>query len=145
MTGTDIACEGSGFRGSIRDGVAVMLPEGTGSFFDDKFHVMKHGKDNKGEWDFCYARQTELLSDSLKPGMLVLDIGCGPVLPYRKPEGVNIVGLEPSFHSIRVNEQLDLRVYGSAYSIPCRTIPQTLLSASILSIIWWERAPGTHI
>jgi ubiquinone/menaquinone biosynthesis C-methylase UbiE len=118
VSGDQITSESSGFRGSIRDDVAVMSPEASESFFDDKFHVMKHGKENQGEWDFCYEEQTKLLSRSLKPGMLVLDIGCGPVLPYDKPEGVDIVGLEPSFHSIRVNRQVDLRVYGSAYAIP---------------------------
>ncbi len=118
VSGAEITCASSGFRGSLRDDVAVMMPEGPASFFDDKFHVMRHGRENKGEWDFCYARQTEMLTASLRPGMLVLDVGCGPVLPYAKPGGVSVVGLEPSFQSIRANTQVDLRVYGSAYSIP---------------------------
>jgi len=113
-----ISCTGSEFHGSIRDDVAVMLTDFPESFFDDKFHVMKHGGDKKGEWDFCYAKQTELLTESLKPSMLVLDVGCGPVLPYSRPEGVEIIGLEPSFHSIRENHQVDLRVFGTAYSVP---------------------------
>ncbi len=113
-----ITCAASGFKGSVRDDVAVMLPETSGSFFDDKFHVMVHGKENQGEWDICYARQTDFIMRSLKAGMRVVDIGCGPVLPYEKPDGVSIVGLEPSFHSIRVNRQVDLRVFGTAYSMP---------------------------
>jgi SAM-dependent methyltransferase len=116
----EIFCPTSNFRGMIRDDVAIMLTEISESFFDDKFHVMKHGKENAGEWSFCYAKQTELLSASLKPDTLVLDVGCGPVLPYRKPDGVHIIGLEPSFHSIRVNHQVDLRVFGTAYSMPIK-------------------------
>ena len=96
----------------------MMIPADSASYFDDRFHAMKHGPENGGEWDFCYAQQTELFSGYLKPGMLVLDIGCGPTLPYPKPPGVQIIGLEPSLQSIRNNDQLDLRVFGTAYSIP---------------------------
>jgi ubiquinone/menaquinone biosynthesis C-methylase UbiE len=114
----EISCPKSDFHGSIRDNVAVMLPEGMGSFFDDKFEVMTRGKDDPGAWDLCYAKQIKVLAQSLRSGMLVLDVGCGPLLPYAKPEGVAVVGLDLSFNSIRANQQLDLRVFGTAYSIP---------------------------
>jgi len=118
VTGGEILCPSSGFRGSIRDDVAVMLPEATESFFDDTFEFMMHGKLNPGDWSFSYAQQVESLTKSLKPGMLLVDVGCGPGLPYAKPDGVEIIGLEPSFKSIRVNRQVDLRVFGSAYAMP---------------------------
>jgi ubiquinone/menaquinone biosynthesis C-methylase UbiE len=118
VTGSSITCPTSDFRGSIRDDVAVMLPEDSGSFFDDKFQVMTHGADKAGEWDFCYRKQTQLLTDSLAAGTLVVDIGCGPALPYRKPAGVNLAGLDPSFQSIRVNRSVDLRVFGTANAMP---------------------------
>jgi ubiquinone/menaquinone biosynthesis C-methylase UbiE len=112
-----IECSASGFRGIIRDDVAVMIKQ-TPSFFDDKYQLMMRTDQNEGEWKFCYAQQTALLSSYLKPGMLVLDVGCGPALPYARTEGVSVIGLEPSFHSIKVNSQVDLRVCGSAYAIP---------------------------
>lgn len=114
----EITCPTSDFKGSVRDGVASMLPSESGSFFDDKFEVMTKGKDATGAWDLCYASQIKVLTQSLASGMLVLDVGCGPVLPYKKPEGVSVVGLDPSFHSIRANRQVDLRVFGTAYSLP---------------------------
>jgi SAM-dependent methyltransferase len=121
VQGGEILCRASGFRGKVRDDVAVMLPEASESFFDGTFKAMVHGKGNKGEWDFCYARQTELLTRALKPGMVFLDIGCGPALPYAVPEGVTAIGLEPSFLSIRENRQLHLRVFGTAYTLPLAT------------------------
>jgi len=118
VSGTNITCPGSDFTGTIRDEVAVMMPPARASYFDDKFEVMRSGHESEGEWSFCYAQQTELLASYLRPGMTVLDVGCGPSLPYAKPPGTVIVGLEPSFHSIRVNRDVDLRVYGSATDIP---------------------------
>ena len=124
-TGTLLTREGnrltstaSGFEGSIVDDVAVMLPATHRSFFDDKFEIMREGHKAEGEHRFCYEQQMELLESYLEPGMIALDIGCGPSLPYRKPAGVKIIGLEPSFHSIKANAECDLRVYGSAYEIP---------------------------
>jgi len=118
VSGTEILCPTSGFRGSIREEVAVMMPDTAESFFDAKHTVMKHGRLNPGEWALCYAQQTEHLARSLKPGMRVVDIGCGPSLPYDRQAGVGVVGLEPSFQSIRENLQVDLRVFGTAYSMP---------------------------
>jgi ubiquinone/menaquinone biosynthesis C-methylase UbiE len=118
VSGEHITCAESGFAGAIRDGVAVMMPPTQSSFFDDKFEVMQSGHESEGEWSFCYAQQTELLTSYLRPGQVVLDVGCGPSLPYRKPPGCLVVGLEPSFHSIHANREVDLRVYGSATNIP---------------------------
>jgi SAM-dependent methyltransferase len=118
VSGGVISCSKSSFTGAVRDGVAVMMPRDKPSFFDDKFLVMQSGHKKEGEWTFCYAQQVALLTSYLRPGHVVLDVGCGPSLPYHKPDGVFVIGLEPSFHSIRVNQQVDLRVYGSAASIP---------------------------
>jgi ubiquinone/menaquinone biosynthesis C-methylase UbiE len=118
VSGQDISCPGSAFTGTIRDEVAIMMPPARASYFDDKFEVMRSGHESEGEWSFCYAQQTELLGSYLRPGMVVLDVGCGPSLPYAKPPGTLVVGLEPSFHSIRANREVDLRVYGSAAQIP---------------------------
>lgn len=118
ITGDKIECPKSGFHGTIRDGVAMMIPSLRPSFFDNKYETMANGHEREGEWSLCYAQQTALLTDALRPGQVVLDVGCGPILPYHKPAGVFVIGLEPSFHSIRANHEVDLRVYGSAENIP---------------------------
>lgn len=119
VSGDVISCPKSDFAGAIRDGVAMMMPQTQVSFFDDKFEVMQAGHDeSEGEWTFCYAQQAKLLSSYLRPGQVILDVGCGPSLPYQKPQGALVIGLEYSFRSIRPNQMVDLRVYGSATEIP---------------------------
>ena len=48
----------------------------------------------------------------------MLDVGCGPTLPYQKPADTFVIGLEASYDSIRANRAVDLRLYGSALEIP---------------------------
>jgi len=121
VCGDELICATSGFTGRVLDGVAVMMDAGGGSFFDDKFQVMTRGHQCAAEWNLCYAQQIGLLDALLQPGQVVLDVGCGPALPYRPPAGVTVVGLEPSFDSIRANGDVALRVNGSATEIPLRT------------------------
>ena len=118
VTGGVITSGEPAFRGEIVDDVAVMTGSIQKSFFDDKFETMQKGHESEGEWAFCYAQQTALLTSYLRSGQVVLDVGCGPSLPYSKPPGVMVVGLEPSFESIRVNRDVDLRVNGTATTIP---------------------------
>ena len=113
-----IRCAKSDFKGCIRDGV-LLLGEISSSFFDNKFEIMRCGHNHHGEWDFCYAEQTRLLEKHLKPGMLVVDVGCGPSLSYRK-NGAFVVGLEPSFPSILNNTDVDMKIMGSAAKMPFR-------------------------
>ena len=117
VEGSAIYCEKSGFRAEIRDEVAVMNPVSP-SFFDRHFEVMQRGHQLEGERSFCYAQQTALLESYFRPGQVILDVGCGPSLPYAKPAGSTVIGLESSFESIRANQDVDLRVFGSADSIP---------------------------
>lgn len=118
VTHDRITCPQSGFSGEIRDGVAVMGPIAQ-SFFDTRFEVMQRGHQKEGgEWRFCYGPQIELLEGHLRAGHVVLDVGCGPWIPYKRPGGVFVIGLEPSFASIRANKDVDLRVFGSADAIP---------------------------
>ena len=111
-----ITCATSGFTGGIQDGVAVMMDHQV-SFFDDKFQVMQHGHGDPGEWKFCYEEQVRLLEKYLQPGMVVVDVGCGPSLGYH-PNGAFVIGLDPCFPSIRSNSGVSLRVLGSATRIP---------------------------
>ena len=112
-----ISCAASGFQGAVKDGVVLMMDEQFPSFFDDKFHIMQQGHEDHGEWNFCYAEQVRLLERHLKPGMVVVDVGCGPSLPYDK-NGAFVMGLEPSYPSVRNNLDLDLRIMGSATKMP---------------------------
>jgi len=131
--GSSITCADSNFTGYIREGVAVMVPAPKSSFFDERYEIMQKSQECEGGWDFGYKQQTALFSASLNPGDVVLDIGCGPSLPYRKPEGVFIVGLEPSFQSIRANSDVDLRVCANGTSIPMgdRTVDRLVCFYSI--------------
>jgi SAM-dependent methyltransferase len=88
------------------------------SYFDDKFELMDRGHQSLGEWQLCYEQQLALLATHLRPGHVVLDVGCGLGLPLILPDGAELVGLEPSFPSIRANRQATLRVNGTALAIP---------------------------
>jgi SAM-dependent methyltransferase len=99
------------------------------SFFDDKFAVMQSGHEEKGgEWQFAYAQQIALLEARLANGGVILDAGCGPALPYTKPAGAFVIGLEYSLPSVAANRQVDLRVCASAAALP-------LANASIDTIV----------
>jgi ubiquinone/menaquinone biosynthesis C-methylase UbiE len=88
------------------------------SFFDDRHAVMTAGNAREGVRCLCYDDQTSVVGPLLRPGAVVLDVGCGPSLPYLKPADTFVIGLEVSFASIRANQDVDLRVYGSALAIP---------------------------
>lgn len=118
VAGGAITSADPSFKGAVIDDVAVMAESIQTSFFDDKFETMKRGHEKEGEWAFCYEQQTALLTSYLRAGQVVLDIGCGPSIPYSRPEGAVLIGLEPSFNSIRANGDVSLRVNGSAAAIP---------------------------
>lgn len=114
-----IACASCQFNGNVRDGVAVMMQGTALSFFDDRFAVMEAGQLSRGgAWALCCERQVALLEESLLPGQIILDVGCGPRLPYTAPAESLVIGLEPSYPSARANRQVDLRVCGTATEIP---------------------------
>ncbi len=118
VSGDAITSDAPGFKGALVDGVAVMTESIRTSFFDDKFETMQRGHEKEGEWRFCYEQQTALLTSYLRSGQVILDVGCGPSIPYSRPEGAYLVGLDPSFQSIRANRDVSLRVNGSAAAIP---------------------------
>ena len=112
-------CGGCGFEGAIRDDVVIMSRETTASYFDDRFLVMQEGhSEAQGDWEFAYRQQVAFLDRYLRTGSVLLDVGCGPSICYRKPEGCFLVGLEYSFPSIRSNRDVDLRICGSAATLP---------------------------
>ena len=120
IDGAVIRCmnDGCHFDGLIVDDVVVVGDRSTVSFFDDRHQIMELGKACDGAWCLCYETQATVVESVLRPGTAVLDVGCGPSLPYSKPDDCFVIGLEASFESIRVNEALDMRVYGTAAALP---------------------------
>lgn len=115
----ELACQGCGFEGSIRDDVVIMGKAPASSYFDDKFQVMHEGHSGEGgDREFAYDQQVAFLEPYLRTGSVVVDVGCGPSICYRKPEGSFVVGLEYSYPSIRSNREVDLRICGSAAALP---------------------------
>jgi SAM-dependent methyltransferase len=109
----------SGRQAEIVEGVYSFLPKEGGSFFDDKHHIMEAGHNARGgEWKLAYEKQVSLLESYIKPGTVILDIGCGPSLPYGCPEGSVVFGLDTSFNSIRKNAQVTFKLHASATDIP---------------------------
>ena len=117
---TTVRCtvEAGHLDGMLADGVVLLGDRATVSFFDARHQVMELGKACEGAWCLCYAAQSKVVQSVLRPGTVVLDVGCGPSLPYTKPDDCYVIGLEASYESIRVNRALDMRVYGTAAALP---------------------------
>jgi len=126
--GGTISCRADGceFLGAIAEGVVLAGETNHVSFFDDRHQVMQRGNEGEGVRCLCYERQARFVQPYLAPGAVVLDAGCGPALPYTKDPGCFLIGIDPSIESVRANEALDLRVYGTAAALP---IPNHSLDA----------------
>ncbi|MGE3911836.1 MAG: class I SAM-dependent methyltransferase [Chloroflexota bacterium] len=120
VAGEELRCQNAacGFVGLLNHDVVVLGDRSALSFFDDRHHVMTAGNSSEGVRCLCYERQADVVEQLMRPGMLVLDVGCGPTLPYEKPAETYVIGLEASYESIRVNREVDMRVYGSALEVP---------------------------
>lgn len=102
---------------SIKDGVVIARDLSSRSYFDNTFEVMREGNKEEGTWELFYRQQTEFVSASLRDGEVVVDVGCGPELPYRKGRAY-VIGVDTSFDSIRANSAVNLRVFASAADLP---------------------------
>jgi SAM-dependent methyltransferase len=77
-------------------------------------------------WDFCYRRQCTQIADALRSRMaapsrastIVLDIGCGPTIPYDRPAAAFVVGVDPSLPALASNSDVDLALHTSAIGLP---------------------------
>jgi SAM-dependent methyltransferase len=112
------ASETCGFKGSVADGVVVLEDRANVSFFDKRHEIMEQSNSGEGVRSVFYDQQAAYLAPILQPGMTVLDAGCGPALVYPKPAGCFVIGLDPSFESIRANRAVDLQVFGTAGALP---------------------------
>jgi ubiquinone/menaquinone biosynthesis C-methylase UbiE len=93
-------------------------PTSMASFFDDKHVTMTSGNETKVTQELFYSRQAELAESYFKPGQVILDVGCGPSLSYKKNKDCYYIGLDYSFDSLRANTTADFKIYGSAASLP---------------------------
>ena len=116
LTCVAVAC---GFRAEMRDDIVCALPRDLGAtFFDGQFRVMTHGSDQPGARAAFYEQQGAALSRALDGAAVVVDIGCGPRLPYRRPSGALVIGVDPSYESLRQNSDVDVRLHASATRMP---------------------------
>lgn len=86
---------------------------------------MMHSSDQPGSHQAFYAQQTEILRDRLAGAEVVLDVGCGPKLIYKRPAGNRVlIGIDASYESLLRNKGLDVRLYGSAtrLALPSRSV-----------------------
>jgi ubiquinone/menaquinone biosynthesis C-methylase UbiE len=106
------------FVGLIVDGVVIATDLPSNSFFDQQHRVMQHGSDKEGVRRLCYAQQAAILEQQLPSSGVILDVGCGPKLPYGRGSDQLVIGVDPSFESLRQNPDLDLRVFAYAGKLP---------------------------
>ena len=111
ITARQYSCAVCGSTGEIQDGVFLAKSLPTAHYFNDMHQLMQKGN---------YSPQPRLLSSMVRPGEVVVDIGCGPVVHFEKHDDCVLIGVDPSFDSIRANRKLDIRVFGSAVSMPLR-------------------------
>ena len=95
-----------------------MREQRDGSFFDDKHAVMEHGSAEPGVRRCCYAEQATVIESAIPAGAVVVDVGCGPALPYRRAKSWTLIGVDLSYESLRANTEVDIPVYGSAADLP---------------------------
>lgn len=120
VTEREYKCVSCGATGEIRDGVFLAKPLAVAHYFDDMHQLMQEGNQSPAIREMCYSQQSRILSSMIRPGDVVVDIGCGPVVHFEKPEDCVLIGVDPSFDSIRANRKLDIRVFGSAAAMPLR-------------------------
>jgi hypothetical protein len=84
------------------------------SSLDDKHAVMEHGSAEPGVRQCCYAEQAAAIESLIPEGAVVVDVGCGPALPYRRSKSWFLIGVDMSYESLRANTDVDLPVYASA-------------------------------
>ncbi len=103
---------------AFEDGVFCARERSSQHYFDTKHEVMQVGNTSPEIMALCYSNQSRIAAELIHEGDVVVDIGCGPTVHYERPKGALLIGLDPSFDSLRVNSKLDLRVFGGAESMP---------------------------
>jgi SAM-dependent methyltransferase len=87
------------------------------AYADTRFRTMQAVTSTEGIKALCYDQQAALVESLIEPGMTVLDVGCGPSLPYDSSKAW-VIGLDPSAESLAANTDVDERIVGTASDIP---------------------------
>ena len=114
-------CAACGFRGARKDGVYLTMDDRSISYFDALHGTMTAQNAKEGVNEVFYTKQFAYMASLLRPGMTVVDIGCGPNIGYARPEGTLLIGVDPSYPSIVANRTVDLRIFGGAQALPLAT------------------------
>jgi SAM-dependent methyltransferase len=112
------ACPACQRQYGFEEGVFCARERISQHYFDTKHQVMQVGNTSPEIMTLCYSSQARVAADLIREGDVVLDIGCGPTVHYERPKGSVLIGLDPSFDSLRANSKLDLRVFGGAENMP---------------------------
>jgi ubiquinone/menaquinone biosynthesis C-methylase UbiE len=113
-------CVRCGSQDEIRDGIFLAKPLSNGHYFDDMHRLMQRGNQSAEIWTLCYAQQSRIAAGLIRPGDVVLDIGCGPAIHFERPQDCVLIGVDPSFDSLRANQALDVGVFCGAEAMPLR-------------------------
>jgi len=113
-----VVCKNCAWRGTLRNGVFAALDAAEPARFDALHTVIEAQNSHPVVWRWLYEEQCRAIVSAVRPGRVLLDLGCGPAAPYPKPEGALVVGADLSLASLAVNRDLDLAVHASASSLP---------------------------
>jgi len=112
------SCLACGHTYDFADAVFFAREKRAAHYFDAAHQIMQTGNESPEISALCYSQQSRLAIGMIKPGDVVVDIGCGPSIHYEKPRDCVLIGIDPSFESIRANQSLDIRIFGGAESAP---------------------------
>lgn len=115
-----VACSNCGWTGRVSGKVVDAMGDGVDADFDSLYETMQENNSTNVITEIMYVRQSAVVESLMKEGMVVLDIGCGPNVPYKKKSGTFLIGLDPSVPSVARNAELDLAVGGTATALPLR-------------------------
>jgi ubiquinone/menaquinone biosynthesis C-methylase UbiE len=115
------SCPRCDFRGVYREDVYLMLDDRSSSYFDALHGTMAEQNAKEGVQEVFYEKQFTYLESILKPGMAIVDVGCGPVVGYKRPASSLLIGVDPSYRSIAVNRSVDIRIFGMGQALPLAT------------------------
>jgi ubiquinone/menaquinone biosynthesis C-methylase UbiE len=112
------SCTACRRRYVFQDGVFCARERSAQHYFDTKHEVMQVGNTSPEIMALCYSNQSQVAAGLIREGDVIVDIGCGPTVHYSRPKNSVLIGIDPSFDSLRANAKLDLRVYGGAEHMP---------------------------
>lgn len=107
-----------GWSARIVGDVVDMLAMEEGADFDALFEAMQENNATSVISQIMYERQAALVERSMKPGMVILDIGCGPSLAYKNSSNTFLIGVDLSLAALQRNATADLAFCASATALP---------------------------